>query len=209
MGATVVSKKLNHAQVHAIPLYSLFILFFLCLFADNVAAKTDEGWKLPNCRLWSTFTRLRLQEMLCFCFPVCTAHSRTNQTCQHGTLPKSAAPMCPSGVKTWGKKKWLGLFRQAFQLIGSFIFFFSWIATFTGKRKLCRVSPARWETTVVFRRTSTSQTQRRRLTKLLPVESRAKTRSNTLSIKNSWFCHSWRRNVYNAPFWRVARCLNG
>lgn len=50
--------------------------------------------------------------MLCFCFPVCTAHRQTNQTCQHGTLPKSAALMCPSGEKTLGKKNGFASFAK-------------------------------------------------------------------------------------------------
>lgn len=100
----------NQAQVHGALLFRCFFYIFVC--ADNDAAKGVEGQNLPICRLWSAITRLCLLEMLCFCFPVCTAHRQTNQTCQHGTLPKSAALMCPSGEKTLGKKNGFASFAK-------------------------------------------------------------------------------------------------
>lgn len=78
---------------------ALQVFLFVDLFADHDAATMEAGQNGPICRLWSPITRLCFLEMLCFCFPVCTAHSRTHQTCQHGTLAKSAALTCPSGAK--------------------------------------------------------------------------------------------------------------
>lgn len=80
-------------------------VFFICLFVLRMTLPKESRGKI--CQFAGYEVRLHVfasWKCCVLCFPVCTAHRQTNQTCQHGTLPKSAAVMCPSGEKTLVKK---------------------------------------------------------------------------------------------------------